>query len=352
MLAAFNAVQAQLEGGATTVTAQPWIENQVTAGAGIASCQAAIGVSCTQYVANNFGTLIEEGGTADTVQQLFANGLLRPNVGLSSQFGTNAYVTNLSASSYNGMLVSLRRRFSQGLQFDVNYTWSHAIDNQSTVANTTAGSGGLVCDVTNLRVCRGNADFDIRHLLNVNGIWEIPVGRGRFFAGDAPGWLNAIIGGWQVSGIFTARSGLPFGIDSNSWPRTFIYNPNGVPAVITGDASALRMQIQDAPGGTIQFFADPEAALAAVRYPRHGEIGNRNALRGPSFWNLDTNVMKNFNLPWSETQRLQIRWESYNALNHHSYGLPSVALGTTTYGQITTSASTARVMQFGVRWDF
>jgi len=76
--------------------------------------------------------------------------------------------------------------------------------------------GGLVCDARNLRVCRGDSDFDIRHLFNVNGVWELPVGRGRAFFNSAPGWLDAIVGGWTFWGIFTARSGLPFQLATSS----------------------------------------------------------------------------------------------------------------------------------------
>lgn len=351
LIAALNAVQAQQDAG-VAITPQPWIENQMTL-AGI-PCSGLAAGSCTRFLTGTFiGDLIHIGDTADTVQALFQNGLLRQNVGMSSQFGTNGFVKNFGSSSYNAMLFSLRKRFSQGVQFDANYTWSHSIDNQSTVANVTT-SGGLVCDARNLRVCRSNSDFDIRHLFNLNGLWELPVGRGRALAGNAPGWVNAIIGGWTFSGIFTARSGLPFGLATSSWPTSFIFDgANGAPAVTFGDPNALRASIHDAADGTIQFFADPEAALAAVRYPRHGEPGNRNPLRGPGFWNLDTALLKNFRLPWSETQRLQIRWEAYNAFNHHSFGLPSSTdIGATNFGQVTGSASNPRVMQFGVRWDF
>ncbi|MBV8857466.1 MAG: carboxypeptidase regulatory-like domain-containing protein [Acidobacteria bacterium] len=355
MIAALNGLQAQLNSGAA-VTPQPWFENQVNAARaarGLAPCLTRFGVSCTNVVAANFGDLVSIGDTADTVQALYANGLLRPNVGLGSQFGTAGFVKNFGASSYNGVLVSLRKRFSQGLQFDANYTWSHSIDNQSTVANVTT-SGGLICDARNLRVCRANSDFDIRHLFNMNGVWELPVGRGRFFAGDAPGWVNSIIGGWTFTGIFTARSGLPFSLATSSWPTSYIFDGNnGVPAVTFGDPNALRPSIHNAPDGTLQFFADPEAALAAVGYPRHGEPGNRNALRGPGFWNMDAALLKNFRLPWSETQRLQIRAEAYNVFNHNSFALPSsLDIGSTSFGQVTGSSSTPRVMQFGVRWDF
>jgi hypothetical protein len=355
MLAAMNALQAQLNSGGG-VTAQPWFENQVNAARaarGLTPCLTRFGATCTEVVAANFGDLVSIGDTADTVQALYANGLLQPNVGLSSQFGTNGFVTNKGSSNYNGMLLTLRKRFSQGLQFDVNYTYSHSIDNLSTVANVTV-DGGLLCDASNLRVCRADSDFDIRHIVNVNGIWDIPLGRGHAFAGDAPGWLNQIIGGWTLTGIFAARSGVPYSLATSSWPRTFFYSgADGVPAVIDGDINALRPSIHDASDGTIQFFADPNAALAAVRYPHHGEPGNRNALRSPGFWNLDTALLKNFNLPWSEKQRLQIRWEAYNALNHHAFGVPSVTdIGATSFGQLTNDASTSRVMQFGIRWDF
>jgi hypothetical protein len=355
MLGAFNNLQSQLQRGGA-ITTIPWFENQMAPAVRAnynATCgQFGLGSNCTQLVGNLLGTLVEIGDTADSIQALFSNGLIGPNVGLSSQFGTNAFVTNKGTSTYNGLLVSLRKRFSKGLQFDANYTLSNSIDNQSTVVNTVT-SGGLICDATNLRVCRGPSDFDIRHLFNVNGIWELPVGRGRGFAGNAPGWLNTIIGGWQITGIFTARSGLPYSLATVSWPRSFIFDgANGVPAVIDGNVNALKPSIHDGPGGTIQYFADQEAARAAAHYPKHGEIGNRNFLRSTPFWNLDTAVLKNFKLPWSESQRVQLRWESFNAFNKHVYGIPDTDIGSPTFGQVTTSQSTARVMQFGIRWDF
>ncbi|HEX6717168.1 MAG TPA: TonB-dependent receptor [Pyrinomonadaceae bacterium] len=363
MIAALNQLQGQLEAGGA-ITPIPWFENQMNPASiarfGVPCSGLGLGPSCTDVVAgiNGFEVLI--GDSADTIQNLRRFRLLGPNVGLSSQWATNAFVTNKGSSSYDGMLLSLRKRFTKGFQFDVNYTWSHSIDNQSTVANTVT-SGGLLCDASNLRACRGNSDFDIRHLLNVNGIWELPIGRGRLIAGNAPGWLNTIIGGWEVSGILTARSGLPFHLATVSWPRTFIFDAaNGVPVVVTGDRNALKASIHDTPDG-IQFFADPEAALAAVSYPRHGEIGNRNVLRSQPYWNVDSAVLKNFRLPWSETQRIQLRWESYNLFNHNVFSPPStnndpninaLNIGASNFGIITQVQSTARVMQFGIRWDF
>ena len=362
MISALNALQAQIQAGVPTasLTSQPWFENQMNSQSlavyGVPCSGLGLGANCTQVVGNlNFlGGLVEIGDTADVLQALYGNFLLRPNVGLSAQFSTNAINTNLGSSSYNGMLVSLRKRFSQGLQFDLNYTLSHSIDNQSSIVNTVFG--GLVCDIRNLRVCRGNSDFDIRHLVNANFIYELPFGRGKMFGGDVPGWANQIIGGWEATGIFTYRSGLPFNTSvtaGGTFPVGFVFSS---PAQIVGNINALRPSIHDGSGGTVQFFADPVAAAAALRYPRHGEIGNRNVLRSTPFWNTDLAILKNFNLPW-EGKRIQIRWEMYNAFNHHVYGLPAVALVRTTplpaaFGQVTGSASTAREMQFAFRFEF
>jgi hypothetical protein len=345
MLTAFNLLQAQIQSGAP-ITAQPWFENQISAALG-APCARAFGASCTAFLAAALTDLIEIGDTADTIQALFGAGLLNPNVGLSGQFSTNAYITNLGSSSYNGMLLSLRKRFSRGLEFDFNYTVSHSIDNQSSVVNTVFG--GLVCDLRNLRVCRGNSDFDIRHLMNVNGIYELPFGRGRWLGGNASRWLDAFIGGWKVSGIYTYRSGLPFGTTTGSFPVGFVFDSPA--AFNNGAASALRERIHDS-GSTIQFFGDSATALAALRYPRHGEIGNRNVLRSSGFWNLDTALIKDIKMPWSERQELRIIWQAFNAFNHHSFGLPNANIASPSFGQITGSVSAPREMQFALRYQF
>ncbi len=356
MLAAFNGLQAQLQAGIApaAVTPQPWFENQMNAALGAAvpglTCAAALGTpNCTSFVATAAPTLVQTGSTTPVVQGLNSLGLLNPNVGLSGQFVANGYVTNLASSSYNGMLVSLRKRFTQGLQFDFNYTLSHSVDNQSSISNTAIGA--LICDSRNLRACRGNSDFDIRHLINVNGIYELPFGRGRSIGGNTRGIVNTLIGGWQVGGIFTYRSGLPFNATTGVFPVSIVSESAAV--LNSTDLSALKQQINDAPDGSIQFFGNQAGAASALTYPQHGVAsGNRNVLRGPGFWNVDTSVLKNFSLPWSESQRLQFRWESYNAFNHNSFNLPNTNFSSALFGQITSSATTPREMQFALRFEF
>jgi hypothetical protein len=339
MIQAFNATQAELNAGVAVgaLTPQPFFENQ----GHMAGCPAA----CTRNLANNVGSLIAIGDLSDTMQFMNAVGWVRNNVGLSGQFSTNAYITNLGHSEYNGLLISLQKRFSNGFQFDVNYTYSHSKDNNSSVANTVFG--GLICDLRDIDRCYGPSDFDIRHLFNVNGIWELPFGRGKAFGTNASGWVEQLIGGWQISGIYAYRSGLPFSTTTGSFPVGFVFDS---PAVLTGNASALQIGI-DPNQASVQFFADRAAALDALRNPQGGEIGQRNNLRGPTFWNVDLGIAKSFKLPW-EGHRIQLRADAFNAFNHNAFGLPAVNFNAGTFGNITTSSTTPREIQFALRYDW
>jgi hypothetical protein len=361
MLAALNGLQSQLAGGGA-ITAQPWLENQIRPFAlsnyGRTCPQIAsdflgfAAANCTELIAGFIPDLVVTGGTADLINTLFSNGLLNSNVGLARQFTVNAYITNQGESQYDGLLVSLRKRFSKGFQYDLNYTWSHAIDNQSSVTN--AVSEGLIFDATNLSAGRGNADFDIRHLFNANAIWELPFGRGRAIGTNMSKWADAVVGGWTVAGIFTARSGLPVTSYSLAWPVTVFTAANlGSPTVLaTSNPPPFTRNIRDDASGVIQFFADPDAVQAAFRYPHHGEIGNRNLFRSVGFWNIDAVVSKKFKMPWSENHQLTFRAEAYNLTNSNFFGPPDLTFQSTTFGQITTSQSTPRVIQFGLRYDF
>lgn len=347
MFDAFNSLQSQIQAGATNeqIANQPWLENQLRLSPNASLC----GASCTQFVLGGYRELLRVGGSADLVQGLYAVNLLRPNVGLSSQFASNRYITNFGKSNYNGMLVSLQKRLSQGFEFEANYTYSHSIDNQSSVVNTV--SGGLLCDITNLDACRGDSDFDIRHLFNANFIFDLPFGRGRAFGGDIPRYLDAFIGGFTLSGIVNARSG--FAINSSagpigSFPVSFSVSS---PAILTGDRSAFEANIREE-GGGIQYFADAAAAQAALRYPRHGEIGSRNIFRSPAFATFDMGLSKRFSLPWSEGHRVTVRADAFNVFNTNSFSTPSLAFDTTNFGRITGSLSNPREFQFAIRYDF
>jgi len=333
----------------TGVASQPWIENQMAlAGISSAACMNAGYANCTQAWVDTFPTEISVGDTSDMISGAYASGYLRPNVGMSSQYGTNAVITNQGRASYHGMLLSLQKRFSKGLEFEINYTYSKSLDNNSSITNTV--SGGLVCDVLNPNVCKGPSDFDIRHLFNANFIYDLPFGRGRMLGSDVNRWVDAFLGGWTISGIVSARSGLPFSAATSigSFPIGFNL---ASPAIVNGSLDAFQTNIHDTASG-IQFYSDPAAAQAALRYPHHGEIGSRNVFRGPDFWGLDMGLAKKFSAPWNENQKFTFRVDAFNLTNTNAFGLPNLTLESSSFGLVTTSANTPREIQFGLRFDF
>ena len=325
-----------------TVTPVPFFEDMIFPGA-------------TSLIANNgnFTGLVLRGDLADTTELLNIFGVLPSGIGLSPQFDTNVYVTNKSYSSYNSLLTTLHKKMSNGLQFDLNYTYSHSIDNASVSANSFFTD--FVCDITNLRVCKGDSDFDLRHSISVIGIYELPFGRGKSFAGKASGWLNQIIGGWTISGIESWHTGFAFRTGANAFPIGFAAIS---PGIFNGDTAAIKSDIHtDKSSGALQFFANPTAAIGAFSGPLGLQMGSRNNLHGPHFSNTDIALIKNFKL--SERFHLEFHAEAFNAFNHPSFALPLNGGGgvadftlPSSFGVITQTASIPRQMQFALRLEF
>lgn len=360
-----------------TIPTLPFFENQMnptmSANPNIGGTCEQIGFpNCASLVAQVGGPLVFRGDLADTVQALngvAANpggvGLIAPGVGLNPQFGSSLYVTNKGFSNYNGLLATLHRKMSQGLEFDLNYTWSHALDNISAAANNAfgngAGAGGIMCDSINIRVCYANSDFDIRQDITGDWIYEFPFGRGKTFASALPRWADEVVGGWALSGLLSWRTGLAFQTVANAYPISFA---NNVPAVFDGDTAALKasphMEINSSTQQpTIQLFKSQSAALGAFTGPLGLQAGSRNNLRGPHFSDFDMGLIKHF--PITEQTRMEFRADAYNAFNHTNFELPGTS-GTadisspSTFGVINSDygANTGgyRVLQLALRLDF
>lgn len=357
--AAFGQMQTQFALG--SVAPIPWFENQVNQGV---ANQFGPGVTCADFGFANctdlteeiFGNLIAKGDLSDTVFGLasIAGGILPPNVGLPAQTAANGYIGNYANSNYNALLVSLRKRASYGLQFDFNYTYSHSIDNMSSVTNNyvtyTGGGTGLVCELENLRVCRGSSDFDARHTISANYIYQLPFGRGREFGRNSSNILDAFIGGWSWSGIVSWRTGYPFSANTGSFPTAFTLD---APAVLIGSASQLRPGLHTDSSGSLQYFKDVNTTLNALSFPFAGAVGNRNVFNGPQFFNLDMGIAKAFKMPFSEKQSLRFQADAFNSLNHPSFNGPSASLSSLgNFGEVTSTSSGARVLQVSLRYAF
>ncbi|MGB6460530.1 MAG: hypothetical protein WBG02_11245, partial [Candidatus Acidiferrum sp.] len=345
-------VAAHVQPSPTNIPTEPFFENQVpqSAALGGTPCATAFGESCSLALAqSSLSQYFLNGDITDFLVSMNDFELIQPNIGIDAQAASIGYVSSKSSSSYNGMLVILRKKFSNGLQMDFNYTLSHSIDDLSSVVNTV--TGGLICDLRNLRACRANSDFDATNMVSANWIYDLPFGHNRYIGKDMPGWADRIVGGWSYSGIWTWRTGFPLSTTTGSFPvSNYLGGGNGSPAVLTGSMAGTGGSIHNE-SGALQYFADPTTVLGQFSNPLAGQSGNRNDLRGPGYWTIDAALLKNIKL--TERLNLQFRAEAFNLFNHENFQPPNTNINSSTFGVLSlTAGEGARQMQFALRLEF
>jgi hypothetical protein len=187
------------------------------------------------------------------------------------------------------------------------------MDDASGLQTSGAFGGAFILNPLRQEDSFANSDFDVRHIINANAVWEMPFGRGRKFFNGVDKLANAFIGGWQMSGIFRWNSGLPMfsPYDDARWATNW-----------NAQSSGTRIRpVESCPvrGGKL-FGACLLEAYKSWRGAYPGETGDRNVLRLPGYVNLDMGLSKMFDMPWSETQKLQIRFEVFNVTNTQRMG--------------------------------
>jgi len=236
------------------------------------------------------------------------NTTLLPNCD-PSVFDTTINMLRSNAfSNYNSLQASLEKRLTRGLQFEASYTYSHAQDNASS-ANLGSFATGDFRDQRFPKTEYGNADFDVRHRLVVSYFYELPFGKGKSFAGNASGFANQVIGGWQVAGITTASTGTYF---TPTDIATNLSNSDG-----GGDvASSARPNRIGDPNAKPCIPGTVFNTCAFATNTVFGVFGNagRNIIRGPGYQNWDLSIFKNF--PVNEKYRFEFRAEFFNVWNH------------------------------------
>ncbi len=356
---AMASVTTQLRAGATaaTIVPQAWFED-------------VMGSGYTSFLVSNFGSFVQRGDLGDTVQFLAATGAPQ-NVGSATQFSENTFYGNKGFSTYHSLLVTLQKNLSHGLQFDLNYTFSHSIDNVSLFANSAGDTGiggiGLVCDVVRPRECRANSDFDEKHIINGDVTYQLPFGKGRMFESNPPNWLNEIIGGWDVSGITDWHTGQAWGTGSNAFVASY---SNDAPGILVGSKSLVAThltKLSAAQGGGVNNFASGPAAAGAYEGPIGFRIGERNGLRGPGYFNEDMGLAKKFAV--YNNVNLNFRTDAFNVFNHPNFSLPASNVyngldeqdvtNTSQFGAISSTVTPAgnlnngaRVLQLSLRLEF
>jgi hypothetical protein len=253
---------------------------------------------------------------------------------------------NAGEADFHGLTVAFRRQFSNGLQFDFNYTFSHSIDNGSATEAGAGEEGAAIQDIYNLSAFRGSSDFDIRHNFNANFQYALPFGKGKALVHDAPAWVNQIVGGWQVSSVWRYSTPLPTAVEGD-----LAYNTNywlSSLAVMNTPTPSGGVHIDQ--NGIPSIFANTSASNNFQDQPPEG-AGTRAALRLAPIFNVDAALTKSFKLPW-EGKRLTLRAEAFNLFNHPNFTNPSLSLESPqTFGEYQGTLE-PRSMQFALRFEF
>jgi hypothetical protein len=232
------------------------------------------------------------------------------------------------------------------MTFNANYAWQRSVNFNGTYATWNKAAG------------KGRDEFQRENQIVAYGSYELPFGKNHLVGGTAPGFVNEIIGGWQVSPIVTYASGLPFTL---SYQECSAAIPGSAPCYPNGRGNNLKLTIGKLNtvnhnrlgfhGATVPLT---QQAFLGFTAPGLDEIGNtgRNSTFGPNFFNTDMAVQKNF--PIHESLFAQFRMDAYNAFNHMSLGNPggSIDNGDQTIGGLFGSQFPTRQLQFSIRLQF
>ena len=295
-------------------------------------------------------------------QDVMEQGLDR-NIFFHPQYGALSTHSSVGNSNYHAGTLSVRQRLGRSFTADFNYTLAHSHDDASGLQTAAQFGGAFILNALRQSDAYADSDFDIRHNINANALWELPFGRGRTYFGNVSKVADAFLGGWQISGIFRWNSGLPIGtpFDNARWATNWNVQSNTV-------RTDPNIQPCPARGGRL-FDCNTVEAYRSFRNPFPGESGDRNVFRLAGYVNLDMGLTKAFTLPWNENHRLQLRVEAFNVTNTQRMNAPDtgsrtgygIGLDPSTFNlddipinwsRFVSIQGAPRVMQFGVRYSF
>ncbi len=301
---------------------------------------------------NNHPTLGEPNRTP------FINFLANPASGVVNLLHNDA------SYNYNSLQFEVRRRFTDGLYFQANYTFSKNLTNAVGTSQTLVEP---YLDNENPDWDYQRADYDQTHVFNVNAVYQLPFGRGQRFASNTGGW-DKLIGGWELSGLAQWTTGAPitFIDPRGTLNRTGRSGRQTANSSLTNDEIRALMGIYEANGNVYWIdpsilnanraaggFGSPSFAGQVFFNVLPGQTGNlgRTLVNGPRFFNVNMALLKN--IRFTEDIRVQLRAEAFNLLNNTNFfnNTQFADINSTTFGQV-TSAAAPRQMQFAIRFEF
>ena len=261
-----------------------------------------------------------------------------------SQFSSFGLKGNQGNNNFNALQAQIQRRFKNGFLLQSNYMYSHGIADASIGAGESVGFQNMSC-----RACdRSSTNIDVRHYYTANAVWDLPFGKGKSFARS--GAAAALLGGWAVSGIASARTGLPVNITVS---RKAAVMPDGNtsgqrPNYVLGQSLYAANQ-------TIDNWFNPAAFSTPAKYT-WGNLG-RYMGNGPGALEFDTTLQRKFQI--TEKIAFNLRATAYNLANHPIFSNPSGNSSSSSFGRITsivndgaTGSGAPRRVEFMLRTDF
>lgn len=345
---------------------------------------------------NNLGTIIPliQQSRVGSLAQVYINNGLTGTVPLVKN--PNIFIDEILVNSgtfrFNSLQTEIRRRFTNGLSFQANYTFQKVL---ADVPNEDQNRQGELQDNNNPKLQYGRTDYDRTHTFNFNAIYELPFGKGKHFLNEG-GWVNAIVGGIQLTSIVIYSSGPPIGvIDPRSTSTiTFTSGRQSARTTLTTDQVKELTGVYSTPNGI--YFVNPKVLNATIRntatgatqagfdlnqplptgftlvsvratspigtapfagqvffFNQAGETGNMpiNFINGLPYFNWDAGLSKNIRV--GEKGRIQLRMDVFNVLNHQVPRFSAdLDINSNNFGRVTTTYNGARVLQFGARYDF
>jgi TonB dependent receptor-like, beta-barrel len=284
--------------------------------------------------------------------------------------------STIGRSEYHALQLTARKRMSHGIAFTVNYTLSKSLDHSSTPERQeptggffTGGYTGTAINAWEPDLEYSYSDYDMRHQFNGYLTWELPFGHGRRWGAGTSGFVNALIGGWQVSSVMRFNTGLPANaVNGRTWPTNWNLQGNATCApprtglnfgLEHGPCPATRttngVTNEDASEANPNLFPNPDQARQSFRFSAMGERGERNVLRGDSYGSVDLAFGKSFDMWYAAAHKLGVRLEIFNLTNTPYFDTGSLNMSIedpATFGTYSAMLGGPRRMQVSLRYDF
>jgi hypothetical protein len=264
-------------------------------------------------------------------------------------YGQIEYLDRVGFGNYNGLQASLTRTMRSGLSVRAAYTYSHSLDNTPEELETSSGDPP---NGRNYHAWYGNSDFDVRHRISANYVYELPFGRGKTMLQKGPAaW---VLGNWTTSGVYTFYTGHPFQAAWSS--ESSLLDAYGYAVAVPNQAAPVHYLHKQTcwfyEGANSNCSKYASGLTTPFADPGKFTIGNvgRNTLIGPQTQLFDFALYKT--VPFTESINAQIRWEVFNLANHAVFGQPSGNASSGSVASITSLSADPRVMQFALRLNF